>query len=270
VYPMRIASTKEKKVGLTDNRDFSDPVIENVNVEAGRIDGHSEKYSIHDFYDVYGLLDQNSPDLIKQASGIWNRDLAVTMNRNGLAYDQLPFFSGSHPVNRHRVGSGTFNNDITASADTAGFKLAYQAMMDILGYDGTRMNIEMGTPTVVVSSYDQFINFSEILNAGLYAKQVGAAAAGITTRLANVANLLYFPELADPTFPNSDKRWYLINTNHAMRRAFISRNLIQPQFFMTGPNDWPRHESASRLFYYEAIGGSGYGLPQLAIRCTLP
>lgn len=273
MYPMRVASLKERPMGPTQDRNFTDAEIITINVKAGRIDGPSEIYPINQMYDLYGLLANQSYDLIRQAQKIWDRLLAYAINDNGSTiestYDRVPFF-GVHSTNPGRIGAPTFNNDIVASADEAGFLLAWQTMQTFLGFDGTYINADMGTPIILCPTASVKLAFDKLINEGLIAKQVAGAAASETTQLVGWARTIIMPELVDASNPITLKRWYLLNTRHSLRRSFIVRDFQKPQFILTGPNDFLRHTKSAKALYYEAHGGAGYGLPQLAVRCTIP
>lgn len=271
-YPMRVTSVKERKMGPVQDRNFNDAEVISVSVQAGRIDGPADLFPIDPLYDLYGLLVGQSYDMVRQAFKIWDRDLATTINSNlpnVSSYDNLPFF-GTHSANPGKIGAATFSNDIVATADEAGFVAAWQTMQTIPGFDDTLINADMGVPIILCPNLTIKLAFDKIVNEGLIVKQVAGAAASETTQLVGAAKTILMPELVDPTNPLTNRRWYMLNTRHSMRRAFIVRDFTKPQFKLTGPNDVFAHTKNARALYYTATGGSGYGLPQLAVRCTIP
>ena len=272
-YPMRVASIKERLMGPTQDRNFTDAEVISVSVKAGRIDGPAELYPISEMYDLYGLLANQSYDLIRQAQKIWDRLLAFAINDNAStiqsSYDNAAFF-GVHSTNPGRIGAPTFNNDIAAPADETGFLLAWEKMQSFLGFDGTYINADMGMPIILCPTASIKLSFDKLINEGIIAKQVAGAAASETTQLVGWAKTVLMPELVDASNPITLKRWYLLNTRHSLRRSFIVRDFQKPQFILTGPNDVFAHTKSAKALYYEAQGGAGYGLPQLAVRCTIP
>lgn len=267
-YPMKVATAKEQVKGPSERRDFNDAEIVSFECRAFRIEAPGEVIPLGPIFDTYGLLEGFASDLLNQSLKIWDRNLATMINANGVAYDNVPFFSNTHPVNPGKIGSGTYSNDINATPDEAGFLAAWQQMQLIPGYDGTLMNVDMGRPIVLVPNMTMKIAFSKLLNEGLIAKQVAGAAASENTQLVDAAEIVLMPELFDPADAKSSKRWYLINRTHNSRRAFIVRNPVKPKFTITTPTDSFAHTNDSRVLYYVTYGGTGYAMPQLAVRCS--
>lgn len=267
-YPMEVATSKEEEKGPMEERNFTDAEVVTFQCRAGRIDGGSKRIPIGEIYDPYRLVQSYAPEIVNQAAKIWDRKLANLINANGLAHDGLSFFNTAHVANPAAKKKVTFSNDLNAAPDEAGFLAAFNAMQQIPGYDETRINVDMGRPIVLVPNILMKNAFDKILNAGLVARQIAGAAASETTHLVDAAEVVMMPELFDPADAASSRRWYLVNRTHSSRRAFIVRNPVQPQFIITGMNDWYRHSNSARVFYYETFGGVGYAMPQLAIRCT--
>lgn len=274
-YVMRVCSVKERLMGPTQERNFTDVETCSVVVKASRIDGPAELYPLDDLFDLYGVLKDQSYDMIRQSQKIWDRLLAQAINDNGASfdyksyYDNSPFF-GVHSTNPGRIGAPTFNNDIAAPSDETGFLLAWKTMQAFVGFDGTYINADMGTPIILCPTVEVKLAFDKLINEGIIAKQVAGAAASETTQLVGWARTVLMPELVDASNPITLKRWYLLNTRHSTRRAFIVRTYKQPKFILTGPGDSFAHRNSARALYYEATGGAGFGLPQLAVRCTTP
>lgn len=269
VYPMRATAVAEKEVALTADRDVTDAYVESITVRMGRIDGPCERIPINEDVDVYGLVEDFSSDMIKQGKTLWDRRVAAYINKNGLSVDNVPMFSGAHPGRPGLVGS-PFSNDIVAGSDSSGFHKVWDLAASYVGYDGQYINRDMVKPLILAPTIRIHNDFAEFLTKGTYAKPAGTGAVAIDTRMDSMADVIYMPELVDPSVPGSDKRWYFINTSHGLRRAFILRIVQQPKYTMTTEKDWAKHVSETRLLYYVAYGGVGFGLPHLAIRCTLP
>lgn len=277
LYPMRVSTSKEVEKKPTEQRDFNDAEVISISCRAGRIEPPGTKIPIGEVYDTYGLLNMRAPDEIKQALKIWDRSLARLIAAGGVfssnfpTYDSLAYF-GSHSSNPGKLGASSYTNDIVASADEAGFLAAWQNMQQIPGYDDTLVNVDMGMPLILVPTVAMKIAFDKLLNEGLIAKQVVAAAASENTRLAGWAETIHMPELLQ--YSNVDpliaKRWYIINRNDYSRRGFIVRNPVKPQFRLTTENDVFAHTHDARVLYYKTYGGVNYGLPHLVTRCTLP
>lgn len=267
-YPMKVATAKETIKGAIESRDFNGSEIVSFDCSIDRVEPPGELIPLSNAYDNYGLLESFASDLLNQSLKIWDRALAAKINLNGAAYDNVPFFSNTHPVNPGKIGSGTYSNDINATPDEAGFLAAWQQMQLIPGFDGTLMNVDMGRPIVLVPNMTMKIAFSKLLNEGLIAKQVAGAAASENTQLVDAAEIVLMPELFDPADAKSSKRWYLINRTHNSRRAFIVRNPKKPQFTITGPTDAYAYSNQARALFYTTEGGTGYAMPQLAVRCS--
>lgn len=268
-YPMQVSSTSEVHRGPTEARKFGDAQVISLQCKVGRIDqGNGVTISISKAFDPYEIVQQYSGDLLRQMKKMWDRELAKTILKNDKAYDGQPFF-GTHPINPNVVGTGTFINDINADTTEAGVSGALDYFISgIRQWDGTRINNDMGVPIFLCPTLSVKIALDKLFNEGLIAQPVAGAAASSNTRLVGYGRTVHMSELDDPTDPLAKRRYYIINNAYGMRRAFITRIAEQPQLIMTGPMDWLAHTNDARAFYYRAIGGTGYGLPQLALRCT--
>ena len=145
---------------------------------------------------------------------------------------------------------------------------AWTAMQQIPGFDKTLINADMGTPTILCPTLPVKLAFDKLINEGIIAKNVGTGGASETTQLVGAAKTVLMPELIDAADPSTFRKWYLLNTSHTGRGAFIVRDPIKPRFVVTGEKDHTAVQYNARAIYYWASAGFGYAMPQLAIRCS--
>jgi len=271
-YPMQVSSTAEVDRGPTEERQFSDAEVIELECKANRVEQkNGVLIPMGPEYDPYGLIEQKAPDLIRQISKIWDRRLASLIRANKVAYDGAPFF-GDHSSNKAKLGASLFNNDLKGISTTeAGIQYALDYFTHIPGFDGTFINDSMGTPLFLCPTLETKIPLDKLFHEGLIAEQVASAAASSNTRMVGLGQTLWMPELYDPTDPSSKNSFYIINMNYGDRAAFIVRNPVTPQILMSSgdSNDYFYMTRNARAITYVTHGGVGYGLPQLCLRCSL-
>ena len=268
-YPMNVQYIAEKVKGDTEPRDFNDAEIMSFECRTDRIDGPATLISIDPTRNQFGLLKNQAPSMIAQADKLYDRRLAKKINENGKCYDGRNFFDTAHPYNPGVKGAVlTYSNDITAKTDEQGLMDAWTAMQQIPGFDKTLINADLGTPTILCPTLPVKLAFDKLINEGIIAKNVGTGGASETTQLVGAAKTVLMPELIDAADPSTFRKWYLLNTSHTGRGAFIVRDPIKPRFVVTGENDHTAVQYNARAIYYWASAGFGYAMPQLAIRCS--
>jgi hypothetical protein len=274
IFPLMLATEKEKVKGWTEARDWTDPYILKLAVEEARIDLEHVKWSIEeDVIDPYGVLKSSSNMLVNAAIRMWDRQLAQLINANGLCYDGVSFFNTAHPVQVGNAALGTYTNDLANNdLDEAGLTAALQALNDIKGANGNLYHANLGTPLLVVPNWQLELKARKLLNAGLIGKVVIAAtsAASESTQLVGAADLVKLEELNDLSVNNANKRWYLMRTNVMPHGPFITRIARQPRYDYSGKGGVLDVMYAAQGYYGSAYGGVGYGLPQTIVRSTTP
>lgn len=270
-YPIHIASFNFNKKLAYENQEYSKPVVQDIVVPGVDYRTPLEMMSLGAFDDPYGIIKRQAGDFVRILSRVFDRELAKLINSNGLAYDGAAFF-GLHNSNPAVPGRPNYTNLLTNTApNKAGVMAAIKQLQSIVGPDGNLLNPDLNYRdiTFVVPSVVQKISLSEVINAGLTAESVGAAAGGSTeTRLAGYGNIVVMPELVDTSVPGSDRRWYAIASGFKdSRPAFIVRDYQMPQLRFVAPNDYLDHQRMAQAIYGQAAGGAGFGIPGYAIRC---
>lgn len=163
-------------------------------------------------------------------------------------YDDMPFFSDSHPLNQGKKQSNKGNKKLSA----ASYAAARSQMMTLKGENNRALKV---VPDLLVVSPQNEAKAREILFADTIA--------GTTNINKDTCDLLVVPELAD--YP---EQWYLLCTKRYIKPlvfqerekpAFVSKNKD------TDDNVFFQNEY---LYGTKARYNAGYGLWQLAFGST--
>lgn len=276
MYPFHVGGSIEAEIGYKNPMKFSEPLIEEITCRVNMFGSNPGLLvPLYNELDPYGVVKRHANDWLRLLPKIPDRRLAKLINANGNWVDGQPFF-GTHVVNRE-VKSGlsttTFTNDLTVTGSAENWYLtAFDALRSIPGYDGALLNVDMSYVKIVCSSMKLGLKFIKLFNEGINAEQIGGAAASTTTRLVGSGEVIVMPELYDPAVPNSDRQFYMINTDMLKTRPpFVVRIAHQPQIEMTsgGPDDDIARSMSARGVYFKTSQGYAYGLPHKIVRCTV-
>lgn len=270
VFPMNLAAYSEVDGGWNEKRDFSDTYTLELNCGVRPIKARGWKWN--SIPDAYNTL-RNPEDIVIRLMKTWDRKLATLLNTNGLCYDGSTMFNTVHSSNATVPGAPTYSNDfVNLDIDEAGLTTAIQNLINIPGMDGNRLNTDLGTPLIIVPTYQLYIKARHLIFPGINPVPVGVAGASQTTQLEGIATVKYFPELANAATPNSNKTWYLARTNYGANKPLITRISLRPQLKWFGEGSAVDFEYGNGVVAcgVDCVGGVNYGLPQLMIRCLAP
>jgi hypothetical protein len=275
-YVFQVAGGLEAKLGYDKPISFGDSIVEKIYCEVDMWGSNpGQLVPIYEEQDPYHIVQRHANEWMRQMPKIPDRRLAELINANGNWADNTPFF-GTHVVNRNvksDLATKTFTNDITVSGSPEAWYLqGYDTLRNILGYDGTRLSVDLSYVKIVCSSMTMGLPFIKLFNAGINAEQIGGAAGSTTTRLVGSGEVIVMPELYDPNVPGSDRRFYMIASDMLTTRPpFITRIRMAPQIFMSsgGPDDLMARNMSKRGIWYKTSMGVSYGLPHKIVRATV-
>lgn len=273
-------ASKEKKVQDGAPRVFASPLVYDCVVEHGILSPENVLYPAANLkYDQYGVLQGGVSGMASRAKRLWDRQMADLILNNPVSFDGKSLFATDHPVNPNDAALGTYSNDLAATDLTqTGLSAALNALKQVRWMDGNIMNAMDNNLVIVVPTYDLFVKARLQVFGTLIPFVYGnnSAAAGASNPFMGmkgmVSDVHLLPELVDVSVANSDKRWYIFNASDPVVRPLITSVVDQPVFNYGGldPNDWVRQQFRAITYGYDANGGVGVGLPQLAVRCTTP
>ena len=280
VYPFAPVSNKEKVWPEGQPRSYVSPLVYECKVVHERLDvSGTEEFESTMSYDRYEIIKGSIQGVVERAKRLWDRRLAEFLNLNPTGFDGSPLFDTAHPVNPNNAANGTFTNALTGlDLDQAGFATALNALKQIKWFDGNLMNPNDNGLVLVVPTIQLLIKARQLIFGSQIPFVYGGntAAAGASNPFMGmkgmVKDVLLLPELQDSTVQDSDKYWYIFNCSNPAIRPVITSIVKQPTFYYAGlnPNDYQRVDRGSMVYGWDATGGIGVGLPQLAIRAKAP
>lgn len=193
-------------------------------------------------------------------------DLLTTLIQSGvtaLAFDGLPFFSASHPVDSDNTALGTYSNNFTTTPlNSANFQSVRAAMKAFKGEDNKPLRVD---PRLLIVPPQLEATALQILNAEFTAPAAafGQNAAGgyQTNVLKGSADLLVIPELA-----NEPTTWYLADMSKPVK-PFVYQSRKAPVFVsLTAPTDENLFYRKEFIYGIDSRDNVGYSLPFLCSR----
>lgn len=219
-----------------------------------------------DIEDSQLALAQMTVDSIGYQTKVWPDRLVTAVLEAGevnATYDQVPFFSGSHPLNAALAGGAVqanlFNTATTGSTkifNAVNYKYVLQAWRSLKGADGLPMG--MGRrPTLMVPTAIEW-DARTVLNSELIATSAvlagNSANAPVTNIFKNSADLLVNPWLTSPT------AWYLLDVGMPIKPLLFQRR-TQPEFtWLNQPTDRNVFWQDQYDYGVRVRGNAGYGL----------
>lgn len=273
-------ASKEKKVQDSAPRVFASPLVYNCVVEHGIISPENVLFPWANLkYDQYGVLQGGVSAMASRAKRLWDRQMADLILANPVTFDGKALFATDHPVNPNDAALGQYSNDLAATDLTqTGLSAALNALKQVRWMDGNIMNAMDNNLVIVVPTYELFVKARLQIFGTLIPQVFGAntSAAGVSNAFMGmkgmVSDVHLLPELVDVADAATSKRWYIFNASDPVVRPLITSIVDQPVFNYGGldASDWVRQQFRAITYGYDANGGVGVGLPQLAVRCTTP
>ena len=183
---------------------------------------------------------------------------ALLAGSTALGFDDVAFFSTSHPVKYGVAGSPTYSNYAASGValTPTNYALKRAESMSVLAYDGKPFGV---MPNLLLVPPQLEAMGRLILNADMIPNSAGTAPQ--TNILKGSAELLVVPELATEA-----TAWYLLDVSKPIK-PFIFQIRQAPLFvYKTDPAaeaNFKRHEYE---YGVEARGAAGYTLPYLAAK----
>jgi len=272
-FPFSPVSNAPKDWAEGKDRDFNEAQAFQIEVENKRIAPADElEYMSTLSYDTYGMLSGKLAAIVARAKKLYDIRLAakIAAGQTDLGYDGVSFFNTAHPVNPVNAALGTYSNLLVNTAlDEAGVIAGLDKLNLVKGWDGELLCID-GVDTVIVPNQALKVKAMKLANQEIIATVFGAntAAAGVGNELRGAFNVIMFPELNayDP------KAWYIVRSGSQIQRPFIVSVAQAPVFHYSGldPNDWVRVVKGAVSYGWDAQMGTGFGLPQLAVKLIEP
>ncbi len=216
--------------------------------------------------DQYGVFTPVSEEM-GRAARKWPDQLMVKLLqegddlKKGLCFDETPFFSTKHPLDKYEPSSPVQQNlyDLPLTPDN--YAKVRANMMGYLGEDALPLGVNPRL-LVVAPALEQMAR--QILHADFIApeyygdmKQVGTN----SNLLKGTADVLVVPELA-----REPGAWYLLDTSRAVR-PFIFQLRQAPNFVQyTDPKSEAVFRRKKFTYGVDARGNAGYGLWFLAAK----
>lgn len=281
VYPFSPVGGKEEDVLEGQKRKFADALIYQCTVDHSIIAPSDERiYETTMSYDKYQLLKGKLQAIMSRARKVWDRRLAEKgILANPVGFDGVSLFNTAHPIAPNDASLGTYTNDLTATVpNSTGVAAALNALRQIKWMDGQLLNaddskIVIVVPTVQLEIQARQTVFGSMIPGKLVAGDTGSA--GVSNPFAGmdgiVQDVICMPELFNTSIlANADQYWYMFNVS-SPERALITSVVRQPLFHYAGldPNEAIRVNEFALTYGWDAMGGVGVGLPQLAVRCKI-
>lgn len=187
------------------------------------------------------------------------------------SYDNVPFYSASHPIDASNPSYGSPQSNLFTSATSgalplspANYQIARQTMMSYLGADGTPLNVIPNillVPPQLERTAKTIVGAEMIGNDQSWAGTTGAAPE--SNVLKGTAKVVCWPSLA-----NQPTTWYLLDGSRALK-PFIYQNRIAPQFsFLNKPTDTPVFMQDEFIYGVRARGAGAFGMWWLAAQAV--
>ncbi len=135
-------------------------------------DGVAELASIVEAPDFTGWNEQPTA-MAMAAQSLPNEIIAAALEANPTGWDEVAFFSGTHPVNLYDDGKGTFDNDATGEATVETLDLALQHFQGLKGPNGKYLGLRA---THVFHPPSQTQTWKKILEQDLLIQTVASTA----------------------------------------------------------------------------------------------
>lgn len=219
--------------------------------------------------DQYGLYARKMEFMGRQAK-IWPDDQVFNALINGgaatsLAYDSLPFFSSSHPIDPSgETTSAVQSNDLGLALTGANFATALATGKAYKGRDNVPLGTFASAKPLLVTGPTLEKTARDIVSANFFSPVAtyGAAAANAPSEntYMGAADMLVVPYITSST------AWYLIDRSFGlMPIAWQLRQAPQIQT-RTADSDEPVFTRDALQWGVRARGVAGYTLPFLCIR----
>jgi phage major head subunit gpT-like protein len=235
--------------------------------------------------DFAGVFYRQLPDLMRQAKRHPDYQIRDLLEASGVQSmtaiqkgpDGVAFWSTSHPVDVYNSAAGTYINDFTSggqvvSSVTVGGQLSptaftslYEYMMTIKGEDGERLGIR---PNMLMHPPTLKAEVELILKSTFFAPPAWGAFASIGSQVGAADNPLrrFGVEPLQNDFLASNTKWYLFDTNHAVKPVqWVVRDPIVtvPQ---VNEGDYPVFNTHTFQWGQWARNAPGWGFSFLAAR----
>lgn len=218
--------------------------------------------------DQYGLYGRKVEMMARQGK-IWPDLQCFTALINGgaatsLAYDGLPFFSASHPIDPSGATAGTQSNSLGLALTGANFATALATGKAFVGRDNAPLGaFANGTPLLVVGPTLEKTG-RDLVAANFLSPATawGAAAANAPSdnTYMGAAELLVTPWITSAT------AWYLIDRSFGINPIVWQLRQAPQIQTRTADSDEPVFTRDALQWGLRARGVAGYTLPYLAIR----
>jgi len=218
--------------------------------------------------DIYGILRDNIPTILQQASVEMESQLADLIGlgtSTSTPYDNKNFFATDHECNPTKPGLQTFSNYKT------GFNLNYDNVntaLDLLdavpGPDGQPFSMP-GENILIVSTGTQEGAALTLANEQYIPNSAGTATTG--NSLKGRFKVLKLVQLRNY---NSGKFWCAVRIGSDKHRPFSNSQALPPQMYLDGV-DIDSHSQALRSVArqgWKSVHGFDYLWPHLAVGCV--
>lgn len=216
--------------------------------------------------DLYGLYDSAFTDLGEAGARLPFDQVVAAIKAGGtaLGYDDVSFFNDAHPKDPFKPAAGTVDNLFASTALTASnLHTVMTAMRTRSDEHGQLLRV---TPTHLVIPAALEKTADEILGGDLITQTMtspGNLAVATSNMMRGRVQKLVLPELD----ADSATTWYLLDLSKPAK-PFFWQWRTQPNLTRTAPDSDYVRENRAHLFTADARGAAGYGLWQLASKCT--
>lgn len=203
-------------------------------------------------------------EMLARAAALWPDKLVVDALLAGgtsLCYDGQYFFDTDHPVNPENPSTGAENTQANLHTSCAltsdNYRAVRAAAMEIKARNGVPMGI---MPNLIIVPPALEATAKEIVMAEL----IASSAAAKTNVMRGTAEVLVVPRLA----ADSDTTWYLIDNSRPIKPLFFQQRSAPSLTSMIAEESANVFEMDEYRYGLRARGAAGYGLWQLAHKCT--